>query len=102
VSLLTLNIVQFLEDSQPGFVACEFIDADGRLHTIIDKVPMFTNGSLDSTSPYPHIGAARCEVLECFQDQAERTLVRITLDRPDGIESTSGISEFLVLKSQVS
>ena len=99
---LLLKIVRFVDDYQPGFVACEFTDSNGYLHTIIDKVPTFTSDYLESTSSYPRAGAARCEVLESFRDDTGRALVRITIDRPDGIESTQGVSEFLVLESQVS
>ena len=93
---LSLNIVRFVDDSQPGWVACEFTDADGVLHTLIDKIPIFTSDDIWTDSTYPHPGVAECEVLDSFQDQAGRELVRIDL-----IESTEGVSEFVVLKSQV-
>jgi hypothetical protein len=37
---LAFNIVRWLDDSFLGFVACEFTDAAGRVHTIEDKVRM--------------------------------------------------------------
>ena len=38
---LALEIVRWVEDYQPGIVACEFVDADGRRHTVVGKVPIF-------------------------------------------------------------
>jgi hypothetical protein len=42
-----VQIVRFVADSQPGFVACELLDAAGRRHTLVDKVPIFTTAPLD-------------------------------------------------------
>ena len=39
---LAVQIVRFVDECQPGVVACEFVDADGHLHTLIDKVPIFS------------------------------------------------------------
>jgi len=80
---------------------CEFRDAEGRLHTIIDKIPVFTGKLLTQASLYPQAGSVRCEVLNNVQDSADHTLTRITIARPDHIESTVGVSEFVVLDSQV-
>jgi hypothetical protein len=94
VSQLKLSIIRFVADDQPGIVACQFSDALERLHTIIDKAPMFTRDPLDFSSAYPKPGAVRCEVLELSQDETGRNLARITLERPDCVESTTFISEF--------
>ena len=67
---LAVQIVRFVDDTQPGVVACEFSDADGRRHTLIDKVPIFTTEHLDASSAYPQGGAVRCEVLSRWRDQA--------------------------------
>jgi hypothetical protein len=99
---LAVQIVRFVDEHQPGFVACEFSDAHGHKHTVIDKVPMFTVESLDSSSPYPLLGVARCEVLSRWRDDRGRELVRITLDRPDVLESTEGLTEFVVVAGQLS
>ena len=100
--LLSLKIVRFVEEHQPNIVACEFIDANDCLHTIIDKAAMFTGNDLERSSQYPQAGMVRCEVLDTSRDHSGRTLVWITLDRPDRIETTDGRSEFLVLDSQIS
>jgi len=99
---LAVQIVRFVDDTQPGIVAAEFVDAVGRRHTLIDKVPIFSEARLDAASAYPQPGAARCEVLLRKQDAQKREIVRISTLRPDSIESTEGLSEFEVLPPQLS
>jgi hypothetical protein len=99
---LAVNIVRFTDDHFPGWVASEFMDAEGHRHTIIDKVPGLSLEDLDATSKYPRPGAARCEVLDRWQDSQGRELARISLVRPDGLESTEGLSEFVVISAQLS
>jgi hypothetical protein len=100
---LTVQIVRFVSDEpQPGIVACAFVDAEGNSHTLIDKVPGFTVEHLDSRCTYPQAGAVRCKALAKWRDANGRDVVRITTDLPDHIESTEGVSEFVVLSSQLS
>jgi hypothetical protein len=101
MSALAVQIVRFVDAHQPGFVACEFVDAEGRRHALIDKVPIFTSEYLDSSSTYPQAGAVPCVVLDRWRDNRGRDLVRITTARPAIIESTEGLSEFVVLSAQV-
>ncbi len=37
---LAVEIVRFVDHYQPGIVACEFVDASGRLQTVIEKAPV--------------------------------------------------------------
>ena len=37
---ISVQIVRFVDEYQPGIVACEFLDAAGHCHTIIAKVPL--------------------------------------------------------------
>jgi hypothetical protein len=96
---LSVEIVQFVDDSFPGWVECHFADAAGRVHTLVDKYPMFTAQMLDAHSQYPQLGEVKCEVLDRNQDGHRGELVRI---RMVGIESTEGLSEFVVLPLQLS
>jgi hypothetical protein len=98
---LAVQIVRFVEDTQPGVVACEFVDAEGRRYTLVDKVPAFSAERLDAASAYPQPGVVRCEVVSRWRDGRGRELVRVTADKPDGIESTEGLAEFVVLSSQL-
>jgi hypothetical protein len=99
---LAVEIVRFVSDEpQPGIVACELVDAEGRIHTFIDKVPGFTVKMLDAYSSYPLKGTLRCKKLATWRDENDRDVVRISTQSPDGIDSTEGITEFVVLASQL-
>ena len=99
---LVVQIVRFVQEHQPPVVACDFEDADGNCHTLIDKVLIFSNEWLTADSEYPQPGTVRCEVLDRWQDIDGQDVARITTNRPDHVESTKGISEFVVLYSQLS
>jgi len=98
---LPVQIVRFgSHEPQPGVVACEFVDAENQTHIIIDKVPIFSAVHLDERDSYPLAGSVRCEQLAAWRDARGRELVRITTGR-DGVESTEGLSEFVVLRNQL-
>jgi hypothetical protein len=100
---LAVQIVRFVDDAQPGIVACEFEDPDGRRHTLIDKVPIFTDTMLDANSIYPQTGSVALAARYCrWKDSRARELVRVSTVKPDGTESTEGLSEFVMLSSRVS
>jgi len=98
---LVVQIVRFVDDHFPGFVACEFVDAENRVHTLIDKVPMVTPDDLDPTSVYPQTGGIRCTVLQRWQGPSGGELVKVSIDYPDAMETTEGLKEFVVQSAQV-
>jgi hypothetical protein len=98
---LAVQIVRFVDDGQPGWVECEFVDAVGVRHTLRDKVPIFSAEWLDADSAYPRPGSAGCEVLARWSDEHGRALARITTARPRDIESRDGSSEFVVFARQL-
>jgi hypothetical protein len=98
---LAISIVRFIDESFPGFVACQFTDFDGHVHTLIDKIPIFTSEDLWWDSEYPRPAEVQCSTLEQWTTPAGQALVRITTVRPDSIESTEGRSEFVVEQSQL-
>jgi hypothetical protein len=98
---LVVQIVRYIShEPQPGIVACEFADAENRIHTLIDKVPIFSVNHLDETDSYPQSGCVRCEVSSTWRDEEGHELAKITTNR-DGVESTEGLSEFVVLTKQL-
>ena len=99
---IRVSISRFVDEHQPGFVECEFTDANGTVHTLVDKVPIFSSEDLWTDSVYPQPGLVGCEVLARSQDSLGRRLARVTIAKPDDVESTKGLSEFVVLESQIS
>ena len=97
---LAVQIVRFVDhEPQPGLVACEFLDSDQRRHTIIDKVPIFSADLLDDRSSYPQPGGISCEVIARWRDAGGHDVVQVSIGR--GFESTKGLSEFIVLATQL-
>lgn len=98
---LAVQIVRFVDVSQPGFVECEFVDAAGRRHTLFDKVPIFSGEPLDARNEYPQPGVADCQLLARWSDDKGRELARISTARPFEIESREGLTEFVMLVNQL-
>jgi hypothetical protein len=95
------KIVRYVADSQPGRVACEHVDASGRRHTLLDKVPVFTARCLAAPSPYPRSGVVACEVLAHRDDEGGRKVARIDNARLFGTKSTEGSSVFVIAAGQL-
>src|SRR5262245_18472449 len=98
---LVVEIVRWVHDDQPGWVAAEFVDSAGECHTIIDKVAIFTEEHLDAASGYPQRGRLECEVLKRWRDASGRELTQVSIAHPFCRESTKKITEFVVLSSQL-
>jgi hypothetical protein len=90
---LRVLIVRFVDEYQPGIVECQFRDADGKMHSIVGKVPYFTGEDLWSDSEYPQPGTVECQVLASPVHQA----VKITLAE----ETTDGRSEVVVQETDL-
>jgi hypothetical protein len=94
---LTVQIIRFVDGSFPGWVECKLVDAKGRCHLIIEKVPMVAVADLDAHSKYPTPGTVACEVLKRYRDETGQELAQVSTARPWSIESAEGLSEFTVL-----
>jgi hypothetical protein len=98
---LGVEISRFVDEYQPGVVECRLVDAHGRTHLIVEKVPVVTTEGLGSDSRYPKPGAVACEVEMQWEDSDGRSLVRVNTARPWSVESTEGATSFVVLSSQL-
>ena len=91
---LRVQIVRFVDqEPQPGLVESQFRDAEGGLHSIIDKVPLFTSADLWSDSDYPQPGFIECRVLESMPG-AGGDLARVNIE-PYHFEITNESPEFV-------
>ena len=77
------------------------MDAKGRRHLIIEKVPMVAVTNLDADSKYPTPGTVACEVLKRYRDETGLELAQVSTALPWSIESAEGLSEFTVLASLI-
>jgi len=96
---LPLEIVRFVQEHQPPIVEAQICDSTGRLHTFVDKSAIFTTDwGLEASSEYPQPGVIRCDELSRYQNPEGLEVVRVRTE----VESTEGLSEFVVLASQFS
>jgi hypothetical protein len=97
---LTVDIVRFVDEHQPGFVECKLVDVNNEVHFFIEKAPVVSTEDLWSTSTYPRSGSIGCEILNSW-NEGSTGLVKVTTEKPWSVESTSGETEFIVLASQL-
>lgn len=98
---LNVEIVDFVDESFPGFVRCAFLDADGARHTFIEKVPVLTTEMLWKDSVYPQNGTVPCDSVEDLQDGTGRRLARISMSVSDSMNSSCYETSYIVLASQL-
>ena len=98
---LAVQIVRFVDAHQPGFVECALVDAEGREHRFVEKMPIVTLDHLNERSQYPQPGVIACEVEASWLEPDGRALVRVTTERPWGVESVEGQSRFVVLRTSL-
>ena len=96
-----ITISRYVDDSFPGVVECRLIDALGREHVFVEKLPIVTVADVDAASSYPQPGVIRCVVLGAAETDDGRRLVHIDTAEPDGVESSAGVSRFDVLPEQL-
>ena len=101
MTCLRVDIVSFVDESFPGFVRCAFLDADGKRHTFIEKVPVVTTQDLWTDSIYPQQGSVPCEKVESLEGQTERGLVRVILDMGDSMDQPRYSQQFVVRETQL-
>lgn len=99
---VAIKITRFVDEHQPGFVECVLVDASGKSHVFVEKAPVVSSENLWSTSSYPRWGSIACEVVADCSGQNGQALARVNTERPWGIESTEGLTEFVVPASDVS
>ena len=96
-----VDIIRWVDDTQPGVVACRLVDAWGREHTLIDKLPIFTAASLEQHCLYPQPGWLACRLIQRRYDPQGRAIITIDTEQPWHVVSTTGMSQFEVLSEQL-
>lgn len=61
-----MRILWCVEDRFPGWIECELVDAKGREHHLIDKVPLFQHFRLLQVLQSPQIGEAGIQEVICL------------------------------------
>jgi hypothetical protein len=98
---VTVRITRFVDDHFPGFVECELVEASGLSHIFVEKVPVVTTEQLRPSSCYPCAGGIACRVLAQWEDADGIAFSRIDTSKPWGVESSAGVTEFVVASSKI-
>jgi hypothetical protein len=98
---LKVKISRYVDPAFPGWVECSFVDAIGHEHLFVEKVPAVTEAGLDETSHFPQPGFVGCVVIGRTTRADGRERVLIDTERPWGVETTVGRSQFEVFPEQV-
>jgi hypothetical protein len=101
VPFLKVEISQWVDDHQPGFVECVLTDADGQQHRFVEKVPIVTVAELDPASSYPQQGEIDCTVVRPHHWSDGKQVVEVDTGLPWGVESTEGQTRFIVLSEHL-
>ena len=98
---LKIKIIEFADNSQPGFVNCTFTDSFGQEYKIFDKVPVVTDEYLDENSDYPKDGIVSCVILDENPDKTNADIVQINIAEPLHISTVNDETIFFVYKNQL-
>lgn len=96
-----VTIERFVDESFPGFVECRLVDANGKSHLFVEKVPVVSKEHLTPESEYPRNGVIACELMPSSGDRLGKGLVLINTEKPLGIFSIEGQASFPVLEAEL-
>ena len=101
MSELKVQIIEFVDASQPGWVRCSFSDAFGREKFFTEKVPIVTVQYLSEKSIYPQKGSVSCTIEGNIADTQQHEIITINTDIPLGISTEDGQTIFKVFRNQI-
>ncbi|MCH5716429.1 hypothetical protein [Niabella hibiscisoli] len=93
-----VKIIEFVDDSQPGWVRCVLTDAFGRKWFFMEKVPIVTADYLDEKSSYPQYGVINCVIIS---ENGKDNHINIDTSKPYGVYSEEDNTNFTILKTQL-
>jgi hypothetical protein len=94
---LIVTITRYAGEHQPGWVECEFADADGRMHRFLERGRVVSQHALTAASEYPRMGRIACLVAEEWGDHSGIDLARIILD----VAGANADNSYVILASDL-
>lgn len=89
-----IALTRYVSNDQPGFVACEFVDAHGRRHHFIEKTAVVTGDDIDAKTLYPYPGVIACLIINRHLDALGNEIIVVDTTKPWGVESIDGVTQF--------
>jgi hypothetical protein len=99
VQAVTVSIVRFVDETQPGWVECKLVDAQGRAHRFVEKIPVVSSEDLRAHTALPRPGIIACKIVGQRVDDPD--VVTVDTSDPWGTESTEGQTRFEVRRSDL-
>ncbi len=88
-------------EPQPGLVEVMMTDASGRQWTFVDKWPIFSAQTLTDQTQYPVGVLIDCELTDEDVGGIDQNLVLISTEKPWGVQTTEGQTEFVIRRDQL-
>src|SRR5262245_35112263 len=85
------------DDPQPGIVECELHDAHGRRWCFLEKTAIVSANDLNAKTIYPQPGKIAGEIVERHREATGREIIRFDTERPWGVGSIEGVTQFEIL-----
>jgi len=100
-SAIRVTITRWVQDTQPGVVAFQLVDAHGVAHEFIEKTSVVDSEPLDPAVAHPQPGAIECTLVAHTIDSGGAPLITVSTEKPWHIESTAGQTLFVVRPEQL-
>lgn len=84
-AIVRAQVLRWVSDDEPGWIEVALVDADGREHRIIEKVPVLTTRSITAASSFPAEFWVRADTGEVNDERVEITFAY-------AVETTEGRS----------
>ena len=102
VNLLSVSIVEYVDNSYPGWIKAIFKDVNGREWSIVDKTVYFEGyESLDADTIYPKSAGVDCRITAECRDHENRKILTIEIGTNDGLTAENGETKFDIYSDQI-
>jgi hypothetical protein len=98
---LLVKIIEYVDDSQPGWVRCTFKDIEGKEWFWVDKVPIVSGEWLNAKTVYPRDGGIACQIIGERLSADNRKILTIDISVPTALETEDGETKFDVYSDQI-
>jgi hypothetical protein len=85
------------DEPQPGIVECELLDVHGQVWHFVEKIGIVSANDFNAETNYPQRGVIAGAIVARSRNAAGQEVVQFDTERPWGVESIDGVTQFDVL-----
>jgi hypothetical protein len=102
MALLSVKVLEYVDDGYPGWVRAVFNDANGKEWSIVDKTVYFEGyDELGKDSIYPQPNQIECRVIGEREGTDNRRILLIDIEVPNGLNAEDGTTKFEFSSDQI-